>query len=240
MAFKQVDIENIGPVKLYKRKGARSIRLSINGAGQVRVSLPYWAPYSSGVNFLLTKRAFIADWRQKNNTPLLKNGQAIGKAHHLYFIGSSNADKIATRINGTAVNVTYPAAISSTDAAVQAAAERACLRALKLQARQLLPQRLQSLAAQHSFSYNNLQFKRLTGRWGSCDSHQNITLNIYLMNLPWRFIDYVLIHELVHTEHMNHQKDFWQKMSDCLTGAKSLRKELHQYQTTLLASSNQA
>ena len=40
MASKQVTLPEIGEVRLYKRKGARSIKLSITSKGEVRVTMP--------------------------------------------------------------------------------------------------------------------------------------------------------------------------------------------------------
>lgn len=61
----------------------------------------------------------------------------------------------------------------------------------------------------------NLPFNQVTIRgqktlWGSCSSDRNISLNYKLLFLPPQIVRYVLIHELCHTIHMNHSKDFWQ------------------------------
>jgi predicted metal-dependent hydrolase len=80
-----------------------------------------------------------------------------------------------------------------------------------------------------------VQIRKLTARWGSCSSAKVITLSYYLMQLPWPLIDYVLLHELSHTEHMNHGSDFWGKFESVLPGAKVLRKEIRTYKPLVQA-----
>jgi predicted metal-dependent hydrolase len=112
-------------------------------------------------------------------------------------------------------------------------ATAASLRALKLQASHLLPQRLEVLAQRHGFTYTSVTIKNLKSRWGSCDQNRNITLNLFLMQLPWHLIDYVLLHELVHTRVMRHGPPFWSAMAAVEPRTQSLRREIKAYKTTL-------
>ena len=75
--------------------------------------------------------------------------------------------------------------------------------------------------------------KRLKSRWGSCDQHTNIILNIFLMQLPWECIDYVLLHELTHTNVLHHGPDFWLAMTQVLPNVTQLRKAMRDYQPIL-------
>jgi hypothetical protein len=230
MPKKIIEIDGIGPVVAIKRRGSTTIRLSYARDGSLRVSLPYWLPYKAATEFVRTKRAWIESNRPARET-ILQNGDKIGKAHHLIFIANPDTKLTAVRLKGLQIIVSFPYALAVDNEAVQKAAERGVLRALKKEADSLLPQRLAVLAKQHGYSYESVKTKRLLSRWGSCNHNKAITLNIYLMQLPWHLIDYVLLHELAHTKQLDHSSQFWKQFEQTLPNAKKIRKELKQYKT---------
>lgn len=232
MATKQVSIPDIGTVTLYKRRGNRSLRLSIGANGEVRVSLPYWLPYRAGEQFALSKMPWIMANRVGTNIAL-RPGSSIGKAHRLRLEASATVGSITTRIAANEIRISYPAIYQPQHPAVQAAAHKACIRALRKEAEVLLPQRLEALAAQTGFSYHSVSVKQLKSRWGSCNSQKEIVLNLFLMQLPWKLIDYVLVHELTHTKVMRHGAPFWREMERHLPHAKQLRKQMADHQPML-------
>lgn len=232
MSTKQVSIPDIGTVTLYKRRGNRSLRLSIGAGGEIRVSLPYWLPYKAGEQFVLSKAPWIAANRTQAKVAL-RHGHAIGKAHRLYFDQQAMATKVSARVAANEVRVSFPAIYAPHDQAVQLAAHRASIRALRKEAEALLPQRLEALAGQTGFAYANVGVKQMKSRWGSCNSHKEITLNLFLMQLPWHLIDYVLVHELTHTKIMQHGTPFWKEMEKHLPHAKELRRQMAAYHPIL-------
>lgn len=48
--------------------------------------------------------------------------------------------------------------------------------------------------------------------WGTCSSNKDLTFNYKLSMAPSQVIDYVVIHELCHILHMNHDRSFWRKV----------------------------
>ncbi len=230
MAVKEVEVEDIGVVKLYKRRGARNVRLSIAHNGAVRVTIPLWAPYKVGMDFLMQRLEWIK--AQQPESTFLAEGHVVGKAHHLHFESTTN-NTVSTRLRGNQVVVLLPAGIHYTSDKAQQAAQKASIRALKKEATQLLPSRLKTLAAQYDYTYNSVAIKQLKGRWGSCSQHKDIVLNCFLMQLPWDLIDYVILHELAHTRVMAHGAPFWTEMERCLHDVKRHRKLIKEYKPTL-------
>ncbi|MBX6334216.1 M48 family metallopeptidase [Candidatus Saccharibacteria bacterium] len=232
MATKVIEIPDIGPVTLYKRRGNRSLRLSVAADGEIRVSLPSWVPYLAGEQFVRSKIDWIRAHQIKPSSDL-QQGQAIGKAHHLHFEPVARATKITTRLQQNQIQIFHPATLDTAHPHVQKAAQAACIRALRKEAEQLLPQRLKELAERTGYTYRNVDIKQMKSRWGSCSANKDITLNLFLMQLPWRLIDYVLMHELTHTKVMRHGAPFWQELEKHVPHAKSLRKEIAKHHPVL-------
>ncbi len=104
----------------------------------------------------------------------------------------------------------------------------------KAEARKKLVNRLNELSEQHGFRYNKVSVRNQKTRWGSCSFKNNISLNMNLIRLPDEMIDYVLLHELVHTRIKNHTKAFWVELNKFVGDAKEMRKKMNQYKMLLM------
>ncbi len=229
--MKTIQLEGVGEVQIVKHAQAKSIRITIGNTNKVRVSIPKWAPYQAGVKFAQAKQAWILE--HFTPTEKLPHGMAIGKFHHLYYQPSSEVANVGTRQKGSELWVTFPDMLQTTSPEVQNAAHRLATKALRKQAERLLPGRLQTLASKHGFTFTSVEVRQLKARWGSCNSKQEITLNLFLMQLPWDLIDYVLLHELTHTKALHHGPDFWAIFEQALPGAKQKRRALKDYKPAL-------
>jgi predicted metal-dependent hydrolase len=101
-------------------------------------------------------------------------------------------------------------------------------------AKKKLIKRLDELADNYGYSYEKVFIRNQKTRWGSCSSKNNINLNMKLLKLPGDLIDYVILHELVHTKVKNHSKQFWAELNKVAGDAKKLDKELKKYQLILI------
>ncbi|MEO0554472.1 MAG: SprT family zinc-dependent metalloprotease [Bacteroidota bacterium] len=87
--------------------------------------------------------------------------------------------------------------------------------------------RLNKWSKQTSLEYNELKFRYLEKRWGSCTNNNNIVINIDAIKLPYSLIDYLLVHELVHTKEKNHSKAFWAELSKHMPNWKELDDQMY-------------
>lgn len=223
MATRTVKIGEIDDVKLVKRRGARTIRLSITNSGAVRIGLPYFMPYAAGVLFAKNNMAWIIRQRAKHQRRPLMSGALIASRYRLLITSDpSLGTGIRTRVKEGIIEVKSPWA--QTDQRVQQKTVSACEKALKIEAERVLPRRLSELANQHGFKHSKVRIRKLTSRWGSCSSKGNIALSIFLVQLPAELIDYVILHELMHTRHLNHSSRYWQELELILPATKQYRK----------------
>lgn len=103
---------------------------------------------------------------------------------------------------------------------------------MRQEAKAQLPRRVAELAYMHGFHYEGLTIRDSKTRWGSCSGRNNISLSLYLMQVPEHLQDYVILHELCHTVHHNHSPHFWALMDKVTDGkAHALRAELRRYHT---------
>lgn len=65
--------------------------------------------------------------------------------------------------------------------------------------------------------------------WGSFDSNKQMKLNLKLVILPERLVEYVIIHELCHSKQMNHSTKFWKLVENFCPDYRKRRKELNQF-----------
>ena len=100
-------------------------------------------------------------------------------------------------------------------------------------ARKILCRRIGELAQLHNFVYNRVSIRKQKTRWGSCSTKNNINLNANLLHLPPELMDYVLLHELVHTRVKNHSKDFWDELETVVPNARQVDRRLKDYQYCL-------
>lgn len=63
---------------------------------------------------------------------------------------------------------------------------------------------------------NKISVRNQKTRWGSCSSGRNLSFNFRLAMAPLEVIDYIIVHEMCHLEHMNHSKSYWKKVYEVM------------------------
>ncbi len=72
---------------------------------------------------------------------------------------------------------------------------------------------LRSISRDLALPFEEVSIRQQKTIWGSCSIRKTISLNNKLLFLPPPLVSYVLIHELCHTIHLNHSRDFWALVS---------------------------
>jgi len=68
---------------------------------------------------------------------------------------------------------------------------------------------LRQTSQELSLPFNQVAVRGQKTLWASCSARANISLNYKLLFLPPHLVRYVFIHELCHTVHLNHSRQFW-------------------------------
>jgi predicted metal-dependent hydrolase len=70
-----------------------------------------------------------------------------------------------------------------------------------------------SKLSREKIPFPKISIRRMQSSWGSCSAKGTISLNIKLIQVTKEYIDYVLIHELCHLKHLNHDAEFYKLLS---------------------------
>ncbi|OWY25660.1 M48 family peptidase [Sphingobacteriales bacterium UPWRP_1] len=235
-------IEGISqPLQLIRSKKARYMRISINASAEVKVTIPWLTPAEAVYSLVHAKKdwilqtlAKIAQNRETTALPQLFTEQTVFNTRsHRLQINAHHTSQATIKIGNGLILVNYPHTIPISNPKLQDFIKKGITEALRIEAKHYLPKRLSELAMQHHFLYNDVFIKNLKSKWGSCSHQNNINLNLHLMRLPDKLIDYVLVHELTHTVVKNHSADFWNLLQAKMPDAKARHLEMKKYNANL-------
>ncbi len=82
------------------------------------------------------------------------------------------------------------------------------------------------VAIERGFAFDRAQIRRQKTRWGSCSRRGTISLNVCLLFQPPPVVQYLFVHELAHTKHMNHSERFWRLVEKHEPDWRALDREL--------------
>lgn len=229
---KTVNYPGIGNISYKRNSRARRLSISIKNSSGVRVTIPGTLSFRSAESFVLSKSKWIiekVEYFNSKETKLIHSGVYKTRNHTLHFI-PTQSDKIVVRVKTPDINIHYPENIEVTNEQVQSAAKKGIEHAFRIEAKEMLPEKVKLIAEKFGYKYTKVAIKKATTRWGSCSAKNNINLSIFLMKLPDELIDYIVLHELCHTVHKNHGSKFWAELDRNSNGnAKLLSKEVRKY-----------
>jgi hypothetical protein len=103
---------------------------------------------------------------------------------------------------------------------------------LRHQAKQHFQQRVDHFFNHSQFSglaAPKVKVRKMKSRWGSCSSKGNVNFNLWLINYPAQYIDYVVVHELCHMLEFSHSERFYRLVSNILPDWRALELGLERH-----------
>jgi len=193
----------------------------------VRVAVPRGIPLQTAYTFFDEHLG----WVQKSQRRIEEAQQPqfdsnFKTRRHILVVNPTERDFFLYQITAREIRVFLPAGLNADADSARRFILQAIIEAYRLEARQFLPARLAELAKRYQFHYNRVFIKNLKSRWGSCSIQNNINLNAQLMRFEDRVIDYILLHELLHTRIKNHSPVFWKALSAIYPDVPAARKIL--------------
>ena len=208
------------PHKIIKSK-RRTLSLSINENAELIVRAPNQISNKRIEEFIIEK----SKWINKNKNLMQSRINEMNDSDSDYlFLGNiyplikvyENPNKID--FNGTE----FITSIENQDKF------KASLKSwYKIKFTEIAIPRLNYFSDKYNLKINQVRFKNQKTLWGSCSSKNNINLNYLLVMAPMIVIDYVIIHELVHTVHKNHSENFWNAVEAIMPDYKKAKKWLN-------------
>jgi predicted metal-dependent hydrolase len=119
-------------------------------------------------------------------------------------------------------------------ASCQGDAASAFERWYRQQAMQVLSARVEFFTFRYKFQYKGIRVTSARTRWGSCSPTGALSFSWRLLQAPVAVVDYVVVHELVHTAVHNHSKEFWQRVGTILPDYQEHRRWLRELGQQLL------
>jgi predicted metal-dependent hydrolase len=179
---------------------ARRVRVSVEGDGAVRVTLPRRAPARAAAEAVRELRPWIDRRRAALERAALERDRRPGTLPYLGGELTLRPERGRTRVHRRGDVLLVPAGPQAT-----AAIERWYRRA----ARAEIAPRLDAAVARTGTRYTGLTIRGQRTRWASCSSSGAMSFNWRLLLAPEAVLDYVVEHEVCHLDVMDHSPRFW-------------------------------
>ena len=187
----------------------RHARLQVKPYGGLEVVIPPRFPRHQ-VPGLVAKHA---NWARRQLARQLQLRQSARLPEHLHLAFDNSSTPVIYATDPLRVNVELCAEQANEKLVIRAddLRERSheLRRWIRHRAWQSFPALLEKISAQAGLGFNKLSIRSQKTRWGSCTIRGNISLNDQLLFMPADTVEYLMIHELCHTRHLNHSKAFW-------------------------------
>jgi predicted metal-dependent hydrolase len=93
----------------------------------------------------------------------------------------------------------------------------------------IIGERIKTYQQQLGVKPKSIEIVESNTQWGSCNSSKKITFNYKLAMAPVDVIDYVIVHELCHLIHMNHDRSFWRRVGSIIPDYKKKQDYLARF-----------
>lgn len=195
------------------RSRRKTISLEVTPDASLIVRAPLFLPKSaiqkaadSKAAWVTKKRLQMTDRNQKYPPKSYVSGEIF------WFLGSSYSLAFSAEIKEPVMKggaLTLPQNH-------RLGAEALCTRWYKAQALRVIAPRVDLFSHSNGLQFKSVGITSAKKRWGSCGGDNSLNFSWRLVMAPLNVIDYVVVHELAHTQFHNHSKAFWAKVYEIM------------------------
>ncbi|NHB47215.1 M48 family metallopeptidase [Helicobacter pylori] len=187
------------PITIQKSEKIKTLSLNITPSLEVILKMPHSCPQARASAFLKEQEAWLK-----------KTLLAMQEKHSLLC---TNLEKYKNKI------LVFDETKNANDYT---------LTELKKILKTYLERKLPLIAQKMQTSYTGFSVRNNAKVLGSCSYHNRLSFALLLVCTQKEAIDYVIIHELAHTIHKNHSKNFWRCVQTFCPNYRALRDHLKQ------------
>lgn len=193
-------------------KNRTSIGIQIDSYGKIEVQAPKGTPDEMVLQFLEEKWEWIQEriqeMRERSLGPKEKsydNGESIlylGNAYPIHISQDPDFTQDHAVFKGDMLHIKVK---QLEDEKIKQALKRFYYQ----QCKALVESSIQAHQRHFKTKPRSIRINDSKKTWGTCDSRLQLTFNWKLAMAPMTVIDYVVVHEMCHMVHLNHDRSFW-------------------------------
>ena len=225
----EITDNTLGKILIVSHKRAKNI-IARRKNEYIQLTVPYGITQNrilSTIEKLKPKLLNLQPVEKPKTTVITESDTIQTFAFSVHIVRHTISEKIAISLKNSNLHISFPQNSDISTVENQNAIRQAIIWGLRKEAKRILAEKTAHFAKTFNLSYGIIKINSSKSRWGSCSGKKNINYSLFLLLLPEKFIDYVVLHELAHTVEMNHSERFW-ALLDTFTNNKSkaLAKEL--------------
>ncbi len=189
------------------RSRRKTLVITIDSFGRVIVRAPYHCSEARIFAFLEEKQAWILKQKAKIEGAGIRLPSENLEGFEFFLLGKKHILRLTDE-----KNIRYDGENAVVYLPKDGARER-LVKWLKENAKRIFTAVTAQKAREMQTEYTSVQVNSARGRWGSCSAKNALHYSFRLIYAPKDVVEYVVIHELAHTKHKNHSKDFWAEVA---------------------------
>ena len=186
------------PNKIVK-SNRKTLSLIINNNGELIVRAPIkhsekqiYDFINKKANWIISKRIFILSKRIEPFNTSYKTLNILGISYDIVFYNMKSVKLLENKLYVPIENY-----------------QKKLIMYLKKIAKITLTTKVEYFSKQFGFKYQSISISSAKTNWGSCSYNNKLHFTYRLMLCPESVVDYIVIHELTHTQIKNHSSKFW-------------------------------